>query len=63
MVTTQLPLPDTSSADLNLKVTLYNHTEDDVNGTLKVKFKHNYHAKDGCKEFRIKDSGAKSGYK
>ncbi|GAC1310648.1 MAG: hypothetical protein NVSMB24_28330 [Mucilaginibacter sp.] len=38
MVTTKLPLPDTTSADVNMQVTLYNHAAKDVKGILKGKF-------------------------
>jgi hypothetical protein len=38
MVTTKMPLPDTSSADVSMQVTLYNHTAHAVSGVLKGKF-------------------------
>ncbi len=38
LVTYHLPLPDTTSADVNMKVNLYNHTDENVSGTLHVKF-------------------------
>ena len=39
MVTTQMPLPDTASADVNMQVTLYNHISvKAVKGILKGKF-------------------------
>jgi hypothetical protein len=38
LVTTHLPLPDTSSADVNMQVTLYNHSTQSVKGILKGKF-------------------------
>jgi hypothetical protein len=38
LVTTKLPLPDTSSAAINLQATLYNHTAKTVKGVLKGKF-------------------------
>ncbi len=38
LVTAKLPLPDTTSADINMQVTLYNHTAKDVKGVLKGKF-------------------------
>lgn len=37
-VTTDLPLPDTSSADINIEVTLVNHTTDYVTGTLSGRY-------------------------
>jgi hypothetical protein len=38
LVTTKLPLPDTSSADVKMEVTLYNHTDKMVKGSLNGKF-------------------------
>ncbi len=38
LVTTAIPLPDTTSADVTMKVTLYNHSDKDVKGTLTGKF-------------------------
>ncbi len=37
-VSTDLPLPDTNSADINIEVTLQNHLNANVNGTLQGKF-------------------------
>ncbi|MFZ0456820.1 MAG: sugar-binding domain-containing protein [Ignavibacteriaceae bacterium] len=37
-VSTDLPLPDTNSADINIEVTLKNHSSEKVSGTLKGKF-------------------------
>ncbi len=38
LVTTHLPLPDTTSADVKMQVILYNHTAQNVKGVLKGKF-------------------------
>jgi Glycosyl hydrolase 2 galactose-binding domain-like/Exo-beta-D-glucosaminidase Ig-fold domain/Glycosyl hydrolases family 2/NedA-like, galactose-binding domain len=37
-VSTDIPLPDTSSADINIEVILNNHSQENVSGTLRGKF-------------------------